>query len=167
MVSNSVPTSAQVDAQVGVPSELVELWNGDRNVYVPADQVEGMRALGFERQSSLHLPGLVADAKALISELPKLLDGVMKGVEDGEIDTSDTAAMAGLERGISEVGNALATVLNTIHRSYPVKQGKSVIMHRTIPANESGGEPHEEEIEVDPTQVALYRQDGWSARRNQ
>lgn len=162
---NHVATAAGVRADRNAAQPRVELWKGETSILVEQEHVAEMIAQGFAPLGAVHLPVMLSEARALINELPRLLGGLETILEDGIIATDELAPYAAFERGWAAASAKVAELMATAANVYPVAQGKTVTMHKTIPAAEGGGSPREEEIQVDPSQVDEYRQRGYAARR--
>lgn len=151
MSENLIPTDASANVEVN-PEERVEMWLGDVSVSVPKSSIGDFQGKGFVLLSKDQIGTVVSEIRAFAPQVVASAERYAEGVaRDGHIDTGDKAELATLQKALSVLTDKVNVLVTTTNQLYPVRQGTPAVLRKG-----------EERIEVDPSQVERYVEQGWS-----
>lgn len=149
-MESSIAHASVVTADVNAPALVTLYAPTGRAIFVDERDAEHWLGQGFVRT--------LADPVAVAQELTALLPAVEAAIQayvagvvnDGVIDTADTAAKATADAAFIELEDAWGRLNAAIVLRYKVAQGQAITMRKEGTTTQ-----------VDPGQVAVYAAEGW------
>lgn len=152
-----IDPSDSLGAVVNGP-EMVQLYNAQRTILVPQTDVDSFVTEGWTRSIPVEPREAAKELRVLAEAMLTAFDDLIEEVETaGHVDPEKALGVA--HTAFAEMAATATNVLHSLQTIHPVKQGDGV---RVTRPNAVEGE-RDDEMLVDPGQVALYEADGWKA----